>query len=184
MLDSKISISRSLLQLVGLPLSIARDAGSMKNFQFGAIRPHPSGEGTIGQYALHVQCPWRIVGGDGIVTGSADYYEPADIDTEVNLQDPQAGNLQRKRLGDLLRSYDPSTRSWINSTGYLVVRTVVVEDFGGFELELSGDFRLQIFPDGSRGEDWRFFVPGNEEDHLVIEGGRMSIIVDNESLQQ
>jgi hypothetical protein len=61
----------------------------------------------------------------------------------------------------------------INSTGQLVVQAVLVDDFGGFELELSGGFRLQVFPDGSRAEDWRFFGPIDEEDHLVIEGGRV-----------
>jgi hypothetical protein len=64
MLDTKAQIARSLEKLVALPLSIARDAADMKNFQFGAIRPHPSGTGTIGQYALHVQCPWRLITDD------------------------------------------------------------------------------------------------------------------------
>jgi hypothetical protein len=75
MLDTKAEITRSLSQLIGLPLSIARDAADMKNFQFGAIEPHPSGTGTVGQYALQVQCPWRIVATHGIVTESMDYYE-------------------------------------------------------------------------------------------------------------
>jgi hypothetical protein len=78
MLDGKAHITRSLLQLVGLTLSVARDAGSMKNFQFGNVGPHPFGKGTIGEFALHIQCSWRIVGGEGIVTGSADYYEPVE----------------------------------------------------------------------------------------------------------
>jgi hypothetical protein len=144
----------------------------MKNFQFGTITPHPSGKGTIGQFALHIQCPWRIVTREGILTGSADCYEPTEVGGEVVANDRQKGNLQQKRLGDLLRSYDASTHSWVNSTGQLIVRSVLVDDFAGFELELSGGFRLQVFPDGSRGEDWRFFAPGSEEGHVVISGGR------------
>ena len=88
--EHKNHVTVPLLRLVGLRLSIARDAGNMKNFQFGTIGPHPSGKGTIGE----------------------------------------------------------------------------------FELELSGGFRLQVFPDGSREEDWRFFAPGSEEGHVVIAGGR------------
>jgi hypothetical protein len=172
--NAKAQITRSLSRLISLPLSIARDAASMKNFQFGAVKPHPSGDGTVGQYALHIQCPWRLLGREGIVTGSYDYYEPVDADKEVDLNDRQAGNLQRKRLGDLLRKYDASTRSWVNDTGHLVVEAVSADDCGGFELMLSGDFRLQIVPCGTRGEDWRFFAPGIEEHHLVIEGGRIS----------
>jgi hypothetical protein len=174
MLDTKAQIIRSLSRLIALPLAIARDAANMKNFQFGVVTPHPSGKGTIGQYALHIQCPWRLLGSEGILTGSVDYYEPAEADNEVDLNDRQAGNLQRKRLGDLLKKYDPNTRSWINDTGHLVVEGVSADDFGGFELTLSGDFRLQILPCGSRGEDWRFFAPGSEEDHLVIDSGRIS----------
>jgi hypothetical protein len=172
--DIKAEIARSLTRLFGLPLSIARDAADLKNFGFGTIKPHPSGKGTIGQYALHLQCPWRIVGSDGIVTGSSDYYEPVEQDGEVDLEDRQASSLQRKRLGELLRSYDAGTRSWVNGTDRLAVEAVVVHDFGGFELELSGNFRLQVFPCGSRGEDWRFFEPGTESEHLVIAGGRIS----------
>jgi hypothetical protein len=174
MLDSKATIKQSLSRLVGLPLAFARDIVNMKNFGFGTTGPHPSGKGAVGQYAMHVQCPWRIVGGDGIVTGFADYYEPAEAEGETDLKDGQAGNLQRIRLGDLLRSYDAGTRSWLNGTDQLVVEGVIVDDFGGFELELSGNYRLQVFPDGSRGEDWRFFEPGTEENHLVIAGGRIS----------
>jgi hypothetical protein len=51
-----------------------------------------------------------------------------------------------------------------------VVEEVSADDFGGFELILSGGFRLQILPCGSRGD----FVPGSEDDHLVIDGGRIS----------
>jgi hypothetical protein len=61
-----------------------------------------------------------------------------------------------------------------NGTDQLVVEGVIVDDFGGFEGKLSGDYYLQVFPSGSRGEDWRFFEPGTEEKHLVIAAGRIS----------
>ena len=173
MLDTKAHIIRSVSKLIALPLAIARDAGNMKNFQFGTVRPHPDAPGSIGQYALHIQCPWRLVGSEGIFTGSADYYEPAESGGEVDLNDKQTGNLQRKRLGDLLRKYDPNTRSWVNDTAGLVVEGVLADDCGGLELKLSGEFRLQILPCGSLGEDWRFFAPGTDDDHLVIDGGRV-----------
>ena len=171
-MDGKAHITQSLLRLVGLHLSIARDAGSMKNFQFGTIGLHPFGKGTIGEFALHIQCPWRIVSNEGIVTGSADYYEPVEAGTDEEANDLQTGNLQQKRLGDLLGSYDASTRSWVNSTAQLIVQSALADDFGGFEIELSGGFRLQVFPDGSREENWRFFAPGSEEGHVVISGGK------------
>lgn len=160
--------------VLGLPLAIARDAGNMKNFQFGKIRPHPSGKGTVGDFALHVQCPWRLVTNDRILTGSADYYEPAVEGEEVNLDDRRSGNLQRKRLREVFGTYDAKTRSLINETDSLIVTAVHTDRFGGLDLELSGGFRLQVFPNGSRGENWRFFAPGNDEDHFVIEGGQQA----------
>ena len=86
-MDTEATVMSKLASLVGLRLCIARDAAGMKNFQFGEIRPHPSGKGTIGEFALHVQCPWRLVTATQVITGSADYYEPAIEGEEVNLDD-------------------------------------------------------------------------------------------------
>lgn len=166
--DIKTQVIRSLSELISLPLAVARDAADMKNFQFGALRPHPSGRGTLGEYALHIQCPWRLTQIGHIVTGSEDYYQPEETDKEVDLEDWRAGNLQRKRLGEVLQSFDSATRSWVNGTDELVVESVAADDFGGFELILSGDFRVQVFPCGSRGEYWRFFEPGGDGPHLVV----------------
>jgi hypothetical protein len=47
------------------------------------------------------------------------------------------------------------------------------DNFGGADLLLSGNCRLQIFPDGSLEEDWRFVELQGR--HIVIEGGRVRI---------
>ena len=65
---SQIRLESCLQVLVGLPLSIARNATDMKIFHFGEIQPHPSGRGTVGPYALHIQCPWRLVSKDTVFT--------------------------------------------------------------------------------------------------------------------
>lgn len=170
-MNTEMQIAQKLAPLVNLRLAIARDAGSMKNFQFGTIYRHPSGEGTVGDYALHIQCAWRLVAPDRIVTGSADYYEPATNAAEVNLEDHLSGNRQRERLRELLGGYDRSTRSLVNETDMLVVTAVRPDQWGGLEIDLSGGFCLHLFPNGSRGEDWRFFCPTGEHEHLVIEAG-------------
>jgi hypothetical protein len=46
-MDTENAITSRLASILNLPLTIARDAGNMKNFQFGAIRPHPSGKGKL-----------------------------------------------------------------------------------------------------------------------------------------
>ncbi len=63
--------------LVGLRLSIIRRAADMLVLHFGTIRPRPSGEGTVADYALHVQCPWRLDSPKGTVTGRDDLWEYA-----------------------------------------------------------------------------------------------------------
>src|SRR5687768_8413097 len=87
-----------LLPLVGLKLCIARRAADLRNFQFGQV-PAVEG-GTVGEWALHVQCPWRIEGPDGrVVTGRSDLWQPVsenragfnwdtwDYEKDGNLQD-------------------------------------------------------------------------------------------------
>ena len=130
--------------VVGLKLSISRYSG-LKNFQFGEIRPHQGG--TVGQWALHIQCPWRIVAADRIVAGSADSSEATE----------------------LFPQYDPLTKSYLNVSDQLVVEQVHADDHGGVDIQLSGGYRLQVFPDAKEGESWRLFEPAKTTPHFVIE---------------
>src|SRR6266436_2857546 len=159
--DMQTRILEALQPLTGLSLSIARNAGNMKNFQFGRIQPHPSGKGTVGEYALHIQCPWRMIQAGKILTGSCDYYEQHADGADENTGGP-TGNLQQRKLFSLLRGYDPKTRSLVNDAGGLVVESIRSDTYGGLEIEFSGSVSLQIFPDGSETEAWRFFRLGTD----------------------
>ncbi len=174
MQDSEIT--EYLTAVIGLQLTIARRAADLRNFQFGPIRR--SNGGSTGAYALHIQCPWRLEGPDGIITGRADLWEPADERTEVDLElwgyDTHA-NLQDAKLAELLHGHDLTTRSIVNQTDLLIVETVQADIYGGMVLCLSGGYRLAIFPAGSRGEHWRFFQPDTNQPHLVSEGNSVSL---------
>jgi hypothetical protein len=173
-LNSLAPAHQALQPLVGLPLSIVRNVVGMRVFHFGEIRPHHGGKGTVGEYALHVQCPWRLVGVDGLITGSADRDEPPRLGAKIDRSDPQNGCLQDVRLAALLGGFDPVTHSHTNVTEGLVVITVGADGFGSAEISLSGEIRLQLFPDGSLEEDWRFFETSDQGAHFVIEGGRVA----------
>lgn len=161
-------LQNSLQVLVGLPLSIARDAANMKVFHFGAIRR--SGRGTAGTHALHIQCPWRIVTENAVVTGRSDRFVEPQEGMEIEDEDHQSGTLERVRLSALLKGYDISTQSFLNATDQLVVVSVTSDKYGGADISLTGGYRLQIFPDCSLEEDWRFIeVEGR---HVVVEGGK------------
>lgn len=73
-------------------------------------------------------------------------------------------------------------RFWKDTTDNQVLRehrratrrySGLCRQLGGADLLLSGDYRLQIFPDGSLEEDWRFVELQGR--HIVIEGGRVRI---------
>ncbi|MFJ1312111.1 hypothetical protein [Agrobacterium sp. P15N1-A] len=171
--DNQTRLENYLQVLVGLPLSIARNAADMKVFHFGTVRPHPSGRGTVGAYALHVQCPWRFVDEKTVITGTSDrFVEPAE-GTSTNDDDPKSGSLQLIKIASLLKGYDAETNSFVNATEQLVVIAVNTDNYGGADLLLSGGYRLQVFPDGSIGEDWRFVELQGR--HVVIEGGRVQV---------
>lgn len=170
--DVRSLLQDSLAVLVGLQLSIARNAADMKVFHFGTIRPHASSSGTVGSHALHIQCAWRIVSENAVITGSADRFSPRGEEVEVDDEDPQSGNLQQVRIGALLKGYDSATRSHINATDLLVVMSVTSDPFGGADLLLSGGYRLQIFPNCSQDEDWRIIEVGGR--HVVVEGGKVT----------
>jgi hypothetical protein len=150
--------------VIGLKLSIARNAGTMKVFHFGEPRAHPNG-GTMGLFALHIQCPWRIVSNNRIITGSADYWYPGD--PNIPLRNWKAGgaepSLQEKRLLELFQGYDPQTQSCENITELLDVESVKADVYGGVEIQLSGGYLLQIVPvSGTEDPDdeiWRLFQP-------------------------
>ncbi len=163
-----------LKPLIGLKLSIARRAADLRSFHFGQIRSIEGG--TVGEFALHIQCPWRLQDPHGIVTGRSDLWEPSEDNKEVDLDSwdyDRDENLQDKLIGALLGSYDPQTRSFVNDTERLVVQEVYADSYGGVEIVLSGGYRLVLFPAGTRGEDWRIFRPEADEPHFVIAGGKI-----------
>ncbi len=168
-------IRAHLKPLVRLRLSEASRAADMRCFHFGQLR---EADGRyMGEYALHVQCPWRIEGPEGLITGRLDLWEPAadspDIDWGTWDFDEDE-NLQDKLIETLLRGYDVQTGSFVDETGWLVVEAVAGDAYGGATITLSGGFRLVIFPAGTRGEDWRIFCPETNEPHFVIAGGKVA----------
>src|SRR2546425_8610409 len=69
----RAEIESATAALIGKPLWMCRRAADMATFQFGGrikgvdYYGRPS---QVGDYALHVQCAWRITRGDEIVVRS------------------------------------------------------------------------------------------------------------------
>lgn len=160
-------IERHLRNLIGLRLALTRNIVAAKNFQFGSIRAVKNG--TVGEYALHIACSWRFVNAAGeIVTGAGDRYRPPSSCDEVEEENWRTGDLQAERLLNLLGGADEATRAHVNVTQEFVVQDVSADALGGFEIKFSGGLTLQVFPDSSGDESWRFFQPGSKKEHLVV----------------
>ena len=174
---TQTEIESAIRPLIGLKLSIARRAADLRNFQFGDIRPAPPGirpgpRGTVGEYALHIQCPWRIDGPEGIVTGRTDLYKLPSGDYPPDDWEPKHGNnRQDDRIGRLLGVEDLLAGAYINQTGLLVVEKVWASAFGDVILFLSGGYRIVIFPSGTTGEAWRVFRSSGHPHFVVDEEG-------------
>lgn len=133
----------------------------MRIFHFGAIRA--AGDGAVGEYTLHVQCPWRIQSSDRIVTGRHDLFRPAEPAEVLDWGSwDWDGNetLQDKLVAEFLAQLRP------------VVESVSTDAHGGACLQLSHGYALVLFPASSQGEDWRL-CPRKGGEHFVVSGGRV-----------
>src|SRR5271165_3466355 len=120
----------ALSQIIGLPLTAARRAADMRTFQFGTLRPVD--RGSVGDFALHVQCPWRVEGPYGIVTGRWDLRVPLDDNAPLDEKwhYDESPNLQDARLEQWLAMHKVP----------LVVKGVDADDYCGAVIRLDQGF--------------------------------------------
>lgn len=172
--DTAREVLSAAQHLIGLKMSLARRAADMQIFQFGPTTGRNNG-GRVGLFALHIQCPWRLEGPGGIVTGYEDLSEPVSPDDALkeDWDYEKDSNLRDRRLEELFGGLDEATRTIQNDTNLLTVEHVDADEVGGLMLGLSGGYRLVLFPTSSRSEGWRLFVPGSDDPHFVVAGGRV-----------
>lgn len=152
--------------LVGLQLSAIRRAADMVMLHFGPMRPHASGRGTVGEYALHVQCPWRFDSPTETITGRDDLWEyggageaPEDWTYDKGLSRQDAKLTTYFGLPD-------RRGGWLIETPRLLVLAVEASTRGDLSIHLSENHALIVFPAGTGEEAWRFFATTG--DHHVV----------------
>lgn len=152
---------------MGMQLSVLHHAGSMRIFHFGEISE--ANEGVSGQYAMHVQCPWRLLQGDTIITGSGDWYEPVDENIDLDSWEPaRGGSVQEKKLRVLLACPEEVSRTIINRTGKYFVKQMLADEVGGCKVVFSENISLILFPSGSVAEAWRLIPLDTNAPHFVV----------------
>lgn len=165
-------IQTALTKLIGLDVAAAHRAADMRMFHFGAMRPAAPSRilsrvnkprGTVGEFALHIQCPWRLETENEILTGRSDLWEPIQESDEFCHDEwdyEKDGNKQ-----------DHVISTFFSTDHKEVVESLDVQLHGQFVLMLSGGCKLAVFPSGAVSEDWRFFRPNTNDSHLVVSGG-------------
>jgi hypothetical protein len=142
--------------------------GDMACFDFGSrrlVKGKSNGkEVQVGDYALHVQCPWRITLEDKIIVGRGDMF--GDILLKQN--NTPACDVDWNKGN----TFDGIVKEFLlNESRQLMVQIVSVGHAGSLTILLEGNYRLEIFPyDSSEDEHWRFFKPHAGEPHLVFTG--------------
>ncbi len=165
----RAQIERATAALIGKSLWTCRRAADMATFQFGARRKVLDFYGSpteVGDYALHVQCAWRITREDEVVVGSQDLYYPADHENGGKEFPPDFDwDRDPNRRDKLLRLlFEGGTREF-------VVQKVEVGGAASLHIALTEKLSLEVFPDDSLShERWRLFRPGVDEPHFVVAG--------------
>src|SRR5262249_2875946 len=146
--------------LDGLPLRRLGRAADMLWAQFGELRPSVSPLGrarTVGEWALHVQCSWRLCRPGQIALAYRDFFYDADGHALAHWDELGSSlfDLLASRLND----------EWANASPR--VASVSGDDVGGFSIRFSDAHRLDVFPcaSGAQGEHWRLFRPDVDESH-------------------
>lgn len=126
--------------------------------------------GSVGSYTLHIQCPWRIDSVDNTVTGSADlreYAGPCEF-TPENWSYEDGSSLQDHKLNELFGTYQTGRGGgWFSESAKFEVTDVICNKYGELKVSFPAGYTLSAFPAGNI-EAWRFFAPGNKDEHLVF----------------
>jgi hypothetical protein len=156
-------LSNALQPLVGLPLRCLGRAANLLWVHFGELRESLSPRGqlrTVGEWALHIQCPWRIRQGTNVVVASGEFCYGSAGEALDDWDKPGKSkfDVTAATLENEFSAFPPS------------VTSIYIDEVGGFTIELTNDYRLDIFPDRSTSntEHWRLFQPGIDHRHFVF----------------
>jgi len=152
-------INKILQDLIGLPLTRTTRAANMECLKFGTIfRTEKDGtKNNIGEFALHLQCPWRLTNENEIIVGNGDLYqqadETADYDENYDYFEFNA-NLRDVRLDKLIKDKT------------ITIISAKADKFGGLEICFENNITLTVFPDlasKADNENWRLIDFRNEK---------------------
>ena len=133
-----------LQEIVGLQVFKSWHVFATRMFYFADPRCKDQPEN--GGYRLALECPWRVEQYDRILVGSDDYGERAtdNSDPDWNPSDMQRGHLQDQKLVEIMG--EDRNGAIYNTQSELEVETAAIDSLGGFQLSMSGGYRISVFP--------------------------------------
>lgn len=157
----KKEVQQALSVLVGKPLWSCGNSAALEWFEFGERRTvtrFRGGTKEVGEYALHVQCAWRITQHDEVVIASGDVHDASE----------QGGGDSAPIV---TRANERVQQLFQRETRQLAVEQVKAGDAGAFSIMLADGYVLEVMPDDSSdSEHWRLFKPYVEGPHFVVTG--------------
>jgi len=165
----KEEIEDKLSVLINLPLTSTGRVVDLQWFVFGVTNPDESNnehDQFNFEYAIHVQCAWRISDTKGIVVASRDRYYSANCSSYEDNQDfnwdVPGSNQCDQKIANFIES---------KSTKPLIILSVEADVVGSLRINLSEGYVLDLFPDDSLGKEyWRFFKLNSDHTHFVVTG--------------
>jgi hypothetical protein len=149
-------MATTLTDLIGKTMWTCRRAADMATFQFGRripVNDYFNRPTEIGEYALHVQCSWRIAQGDLVLVGSRDLLYPAHYSDNDQIPEHFDWDRQPNRRDRLLSELFQDGRRGLAVIG------VDVGTGDAPRIRFGEGYSLQLFPDDSLGhEHWRLLA--------------------------
>jgi len=113
-----------------------------------------------------VQCAWRLLGPDGVITGLGDLYVPAG---DPNVRPEEWSPFERGNQSRLDERTLHLRSKW--KLAPPIVELVTVDAVGGVRLQLTRGYVVEVWPDDSLPHEyWRLLQPARDVPHFVITG--------------
>ena len=116
-------------------------------------------------YAIHISCACRVIGinHEILFTGDDKYFPKPDLPFDEDFDwDVQGNNL-----------FDHKAKNWLLSNSPLYVNSVEISRYGDLKILFNNKNLLETFVSYSEEESWRFFEPGTDKHHLVVNACNM-----------
>ena len=165
--DEANIIEETLSKILNEPIRNIRRAAATGMIDFGQDKISKDSHGReriLTQYALHLQCAFRIIDSDKVIVANLDMFEPnSKTKWSENFDwDVFGANLYDEKCQLLVRELEDTS---------IIVTAVKASCFGDLKIFLSNGYVIEVMNNLSCNEEiWRFFEPGTENAHFVFTG--------------